>query len=339
MREVKTEEAIGMILAHDMTKIVMGKFKSRAFKKGHVIRAEDIKELLSMGEEHIYILDIKEGFIHEDDAACRIASAMRGQNIELTETSEGKVTLLAGIDGLLKVNQEAIIAMNSVPDIAIATIHSNQVVKQGDKLAGTRAIPLTIEEEKVKMVEVIAGNFQPVVSVLPMKKVKAGVVTTGTEVFKGRIPDKFGPVVSRKLAALGSEVMRQIFVPDDTQQIQAAIETLIEAGAEMIITTGGMSVDPDDRTPGAVKQLGANIIAYGMPVLPGSMLLLADYQGIPIIGLPGCVMYESSTSFDLVLPRVLADDPITKEDIARMGYGGLCTTCDYCSYPRCAFGK
>lgn len=339
MREVKTEEAIGMILAHDMTKIVMGKFKSRAFKKGHVIRAEDIKELLSMGKEHIYILDIKEGFIHEDDAACRIASAMRGQNIELTETSEGKVTLLAGIDGLLKVNQEAIIAMNSVPDIAIATIHSNQVVKQGDKLAGTRAIPLTIEEEKVKMVEVIAGNFQPVVSVLPMKKVKAGVVTTGTEVFKGRIPDKFGPVVSRKLAALGSEVMRQIFVPDDTQQIQAAIETLIEAGAEMIITTGGMSVDPDDRTPGAVKQLGANIIAYGMPVLPGSMLLLADYQGIPIIGLPGCVMYESSTSFDLVLPRVLADDPITKEDIARMGYGGLCTTCDYCSYPRCAFGK
>ncbi len=339
MREIKTEEAVGMILAHDMTKIVMGKYKSTAFKKGHIVRIEDVEELLSMGKEHIYVLDIQPGELHEDDAAERIAAALCGHNIALSETTEGKVNLIADVDGLLKINQEAIVAINTVDDIAVATLHSNRIVKKGEIVAGTRAIPLVIEEEKIRTVEVIAGNYQPIISVMPIRNRKVGLVTTGTEVFKGRIPDKFGPVVRRKLEAFGSEVMDQIFVPDEIEEIQAAIKKLIDSGAEMIITTGGMSVDPDDRTPGAVKQLGAKFITYGTPVLPGSMLLVADYQGIPIMGLPGCVMYESSTSFDLLLPRVLADDPITREDIARLGYGGLCTKCGPCTFPHCSFGK
>ncbi|OEF96973.1 molybdopterin-binding protein [Desulfuribacillus alkaliarsenatis] len=339
MREIKTKDAIGQVLAHDLTKIVPGRFKGRAFKKGHIIRQGDVEELLSMGKEHIYILEIKEGQLHEDDAAMRLANCLKGPNIELSETSEGKVNILAGINGLLKINREAIIAMNTVPDIAIATLHSNRVVKQGEKLAGTRAVPLVIEEEKIRTVETIADNFAPVISVMPIRSLKIGIITTGSEVYKGRIPDKFGPVVKRKVEALGSKVIDQIFVPDDVKEIQSAVNKLIDVGAELIITTGGMSVDPDDRTPGAIKGLGAELITYGTPVLPGSMLLLAYHRGIPVMGLPGCVMYEKSTSFDLILPRVLANDPVNREDIAELGYGGLCTTCDPCVYPHCSFGK
>ena len=339
MREIKTEQAIGMVLGHDLTKIIPGKFKGRAFKKGHIIRQQDIEELLSMGKEYIYILDIKEGELHEDDAAERLAKAIYGPNIELSETSEGKVNLSAAIDGLLKINQEAIVAMNTVADIAIATLHSNRIVKKGEKLAGTRAVPLVIDEEKIKTVETIAKNFEPVIQVMPIRSLKVGMVTTGSEVFKGRIPDAFGPVVTKKLAALGSEVVEQIFVPDDLDEIQAAVNKLMDKGVEMIITTGGMSVDPDDRTPGAIKALGAEIVTYGTPILPGSMLLLAYYKGIPVLGLPGCVMYEKSTSFDLILPRVLANEPITREDIARLGYGGLCLSCQPCTFPHCSFGK
>jgi molybdenum cofactor synthesis domain-containing protein len=339
LREIKTEQAIGMVLGHDLTKIIPGKFKGRAFKKGHIIRQQDIEELLSMGKEYIYILDIKEGELHEDDAAERLAKAIYGPNIELSETSEGKVNLSAAIDGLLKINQEAIVAMNTVADIAIATLHSNRIVKKGEKLAGTRAVPLVIDEEKIKTVETIAKNFEPVIQVMPIRSLKVGMVTTGSEVFKGRIPDAFGPVVTKKLAALGSEVVEQIFVPDDLDEIQAAVNKLMDKGVEMIITTGGMSVDPDDRTPGAIKALGAEIVTYGTPILPGSMLLLAYYKGIPVLGLPGCVMYEKSTSFDLILPRVLANEPITREDIARLGYGGLCLSCQPCTFPHCSFGK
>ena len=339
MREIKTEQAVGLVLAHDLTKIIPGRFKGRAFKKGHIIRTGDVEELLSMGKEHIYILDIQAGELHEDDAALRLATALQGPNIELSETSEGKVNLLAGVKGLLKINREAIIAMNTVPDIAIATLHSNRVVKQGEKLAGTRAVPLVIQEEKIRTVEMIASNFAPVISIMPIRSLKVGIITTGSEVYKGRIPDKFGPVVKRKIEALGSTIIDQIFVPDDIKEIQKAVEKLIDVGAELVITTGGMSVDPDDRTPGAIKALGAKLITYGTPVLPGSMLLLAYYRGIPLMGLPGCVMYEKSTSFDLILPRVLANDPISREDIAQLGYGGLCTSCDPCNYPQCSFGK
>ena len=339
MREIKTEQAIGMVLGHDLTKIIPGKFKGRAFKKGHIIREQDVEELLSMGKEYIYILDIKEGELHEDDAAARLAKAIYGPNVELSDTSEGKVNLIAAIDGLLKINQEAIIAMNTVADIAIATLHSNRIVKKGEKLAGTRAVPLVIDEEKIKTVETIAKNFEPVIQVMPIRSLKVGLVTTGSEVFKGRIPDAFGPVVTKKLTSLGSEVVEQIFVPDDLNEIQAAVNKLVNSGVEMVITTGGMSVDPDDRTPGAIKALGAEIVTYGTPILPGSMLLLAYYKGIPVLGLPGCVMYEKSTSFDLILPRVLANEPITREDIARLGYGGLCLTCQPCTFPHCSFGK
>lgn len=339
MKEIKTEDAVGQVLAHDLTKIIPGRFKGRAFKKGHVIRQGDVEELLDMGKENIFILEIKPGMLHEDDAAMRLARAVQGDNVLLSETSEGKVNLSAACNGLLKVSEPAIVAMNSIPDIAIATLHGNQLVKQADKLAGTRAIPLVVAEANIRKVEVIASNYQQVIKVIPLRQLKTGIITTGSEVFKGRIPDKFGPIVKRKIEALGSTVVDQIFVPDEIVEIQNAVNRLIDVGVELVITTGGMSVDPDDRTPGAIRGLGAEIITYGTPVLPGNMLLVARHRGVPVMGLPGCVMYERCTSFDLILPRILADDPITKEDIAQLGYGGLCTTCEVCSYPQCAFGK
>jgi molybdenum cofactor synthesis domain-containing protein len=173
----------------------------------------------------------------------------------------------------------------------------------------------------------------------------AGLVTTGNEVYHGRIKDTFSDVVKEKLREYGAEVIKHTVTDDDNSHIEAAIREMIEAGCDMVICTGGMSVDPDDRTPLAIRNVCGEVVTYGAPVLPGAMFLLAyckrdgSSDSIPVMGLPGCVMYARRTIFDLVLPRVLADVPVTPEDLARMGQGGLCLNCDVCIWPNCGFGK
>ncbi|MCZ8512532.1 molybdopterin-binding protein [Paenibacillus filicis] len=328
LREVKVEDAVGLVLAHDLTQIIPGQFKGRLFKKGHVIRAEDIPALLSIGKEHIYTMELQTGYLHEDEAALRMALAAQGPNVELTEPHEGKITLKSTIHGLAKIDKARIDAVNALDQVVMSTIKTGTVVKPGQALLATRVIPLVIEEERIRQAELAAAagapDAGPVAEVKPFRALRAGLITTGSEVFKGRIQDKFGPVVREKLAALGSEVIDQRLAPDESDVIVREIHRFLrEDRADLILVTGGMSVDPDDRTPGAIKQAGAEIVSYGTPMLPGSMLLMGYLEGVPIMGLPGCVMHDPYTSFDVLLPRICAGERIVRPDITELGYGGL----------------
>lgn len=328
LREVRVEDAVGMVLAHDLTQILPGQFKGRLFSKGHVVASEDIPKLKDIGKENLYVIELAEDDLHEDDAAERMAAALCGENTNHGEPHEGKVSIKSEITGLAYIDREVVDEINRLGEIALATVTNMRVVHAGEALAATRAIPLIVPEGKVKAVEKIADDYRrkysrAPVGVRPLRSMKAGLLTTGSEVFTGRIADKFGPAVRAKLEALGSEVVEQRFVPDDRQTIVKEIHYFLQQGYDMILVTGGMSVDPDDRTPGAITAAGTEIISYGTPMLPGSMLMFGYLQGIPIFGLPGCVMHDPYTSFDVILPRVLAGDTIVKEDIIGMGYGGL----------------
>lgn len=340
MKRMKTEDAIGHVLCHDMTMIVKDQYKDAVFRKGHVVKEEDIPVLLSIGKDYLYIWEKDESMYHEDEAAVILADACEGSGMERSEPKEGKIELKATVEGLLQIDVERLLQINSLENIMIATRHTNTVVKPGDKLAGTRIIPLVIEKEKMKAVSLIANKENPILTILPFVRKTVGIVTTGNEVFYGRIKDTFTPVIREKMEQFGVEVIGHKVIGDDQAQITKAICDLKEQGAQMILCTGGMSVDPDDRTPAAIRDSGAKIITYGAPVLPGAMFLLGYFEdGTPIMGLPGCVMYAKATIFDLVLPRVLADVTLSKEDFAIMGHGGLCLGCHECHYPNCGFGK
>lgn len=339
MRMVPVEESIGMTLAHDMTEIIPGKYKGAAFKKGHIIKKEDIPHLLNMGKEHIYVCEFKNGDIHEDEAAIRMAKAAAGEGIKFSGPSEGKVNLLANHKGLLKVNTEALYKINSIEEIVLSTLHTDRLVEENTLLASTKIIPLKTEEKKIISVEKICSENYPVVQVKPLLKLKAGIVTTGNEVYYKRIPDKFGPVLVEKFKGMGSEVIKQIFSKDDASMIAESIKTLIKEGADIILVTGGMSVDPDDVTPTGVKMAGAQILSYGAPTMPGAMFLLSYIGDIPVLGIPGCVMYNKTTIFDLVVPRLMAGERIERKDIVKYAHGGICSYCEECRYPNCGFGK
>jgi len=327
------------VLCHDMTRIVPGEFKGRAFKRGHIIRESDITSLLNIGKEHIYVFDPADGLVHEDDAALRIARAAFGQGIELTSPCEGRVNLKATIRGLLKVNVEAIHKINDIEDIVFSSLHTNQPVSPGRALAGTRIIPLVAPEEKILEVEAICREYYPVVEVKPFRIANAGIVTTGSEIYHGRIQDKFGPVLHMKFAELGSRVMKQVFTSDDVDMTVNAIHQMIDDGADFIAVTGGMSVDPDDQTPTSIRKAGGDVVVYGSPIFPGAMFMLAYIGDVPVVGLPGCVMYYKASIFELVVPRLLAGERLTRSDITRLGHGGFCSRCTECRYPLCAFGK
>jgi molybdenum cofactor synthesis domain-containing protein len=338
MKKIKTKDAVGYVLSHDITEIVPGKFKGRAFKKGHIVKEEDIKKLLRLGKEHIYILEINENELHENDAASILGVLGCGKNITLSdEIKEGKIEFYAERDGLLKIEVEDLFRLNMLGEISFATLPQNIPVKKGDKIAGARVIPLVIKKEKMdKAKEIITKKL---LRVEAFKKLKVGVVTTGSEIYHGRIVDKFGPIVEQKLKEYKCEVIGQTIVDDNEEMIKKAIKDHIKNKVDMVVCTGGMSVDPDDLTPSSIIQLGGELVSYGSPVLPGSMFLLSYLNGIPILGLPGCVMYSKKTVFDLVLPRILSGEVLNVEDIMRYGHGGLCQSCEICRYPNCSFGK
>ncbi len=340
MKLMKTEEAVGQILCHDVTQIIPGEKKGPAFRKGHIIAEEDIPLLLSLGKDHVYIWENDENMLHENDAAQILYTLCAGEHMHASPVKEGKIELIADIDGLLKVDRRKLLAVNSLGEMMIASRHGDFPVRPGDKLAGTRVIPLVIEKSKMERAkEAAAGG--PIFRVLPFRPKKVGIVTTGNEVFHGRIQDGFTPVIQKKIAAFGAEIVGHELSDDDPEHITRCIHRVLEAGSELVICTGGMSVDPDDRTPATIRASGARIVSYGAPVLPGAMFLLSYWgeKNIPIIGVPGCAMYHHRTILDLVLPRLFADDEITKEDLDRLGEGGLCLNCEICSFPNCGFGK
>jgi molybdenum cofactor synthesis domain-containing protein len=339
MLKVPVENAVGMILCHDLTRIIPGEFKGRVFKKGHVVRKEDIPLLLQIGKENLYVWENKEDYLHEDEAAGRMAAAVAGFGVIMTKPKEGKINLVSTLRGLLKINVSGLNAINDIEQVMLASLHTNQVVEKNMVIAGTRVIPLVIDEKIIEKVEEQAARFGPLVEVKPLACLRVGLVVTGSEVYKGRIEDKFGPVVKAKIVKLGSYVFREINVPDNTGMIAEAIQALLAEKADLIVVTGGMSVDPDDLTPAGLVAAGGKIISYGAPALPGAMFMVAYIGETPVLGLPGCVMFSKSTVFDLVLPRIMAGEVIERRDVVALGHGGLCMECPTCRFPACSFGK
>ncbi len=337
---IPVAEAVGTVLCHDITGIRPGEFKGRAFKKGHVIREVDVRSLQRLGKEHLFALHVGPDEFHEDDAARLLAGAIMGKGVCIKgEPKEGKISIIAEQDGLLKIHIDALMAFNMLGEVMCATLLNNMVVKKGQAVAGTRAIPLVVKRSIVEQAVHIAKGGAGVVQVREMRKPRAGVVITGNEVYSGRIKDAFAPVISKKITEVGGEIVGISFAPDNRSFIADRLRELLNAGADLLITTGGMSVDPDDVTRFAIRDLGAHDISYGSAVLPGAMFLVAYLGETPILGIPACGMYAKTTVFDLVLPRVLAGEKIGRRELAALGHGGLCMKCDACRYPVCPFGK
>lgn len=339
MKEIKTRDAVGHVLCHDMTQIIPGTYKDARFRKGHVVTEEDIPVLLSMGKESLYVWEKTEGMLHENEAALRLRDLCINAHMHDAPVKEGKTELIADADGLFEVDVERLYAVNAIDELMIATRHTGTPVSAGDKLAGMRVIPLVIDEKKLAQAKAAVGE-KPLLKVTPWKLRRAAIITTGSEVLKGLIEDRFTPVVKGKLSRFGIGTISHVLSGDDKERISQEIRKAHEAGAELICCTGGMSVDPDDRTPGAIAASGAKVVTYGAPTLPGAMFCLAYFEdGTPVVGLPGCVMYARTSILDLVLPYLAAGVKLERKDFVKLGHGGLCLGCDECRYPVCPFGK
>ncbi|OLR64591.1 molybdopterin-binding protein [Peptoniphilus porci] len=339
MKEVPVEKSVGMVLGHDITEIIKDKFKGPRFKKGHIIKEEDIPILKKIGKKNIYIFELEEGMIHEDQAAEYLRDMCMGKNMYAKGPSEGKFDVFSELDGLLKVDIERLLKINIDPQMMVASRHNNMPVRKDDKIFGTRIIPLVIEKEKMEFKKAEIGR-EAIFNILPFIHQKIGLITTGSEIFSGLIKDTFSPVVKEKVKKYNLEVTEHVLVSDDSEDIEREIKKMLDKDVDIIILTGGMSVDPDDKTPKAITNVSKNLVTYGAPVLPGAMFCLGySDEGKPIMGLPGCVMYERSTIFDIILPRIAAKDLVKAEEIARLGHGGLCLQCRTCTYPECSFGK
>jgi len=342
---VPLSEAVGLVLAHDITEIVPGKKKGPAFCKGHVVTKQDLSHLSRLGKQNLFVLDIGPDQMHENEAAELLARALCGPGVRLAgPPKEGKIEFLADIDGLFYVDVDRLMDFNLVPDVMCATIHRYSPVKQGLRLAGTRAIPLVIGRGLVDKACTIAAETGNLLGVKPFRRLKVGMVVTGSEVASGLIDDKFGPIVSKKISTFKSTMIGVNIVTDDRLAIADNIKGFLGQGAEMIIVTGGMSVDPDDITRHAISDAGGRDLVYGAPVLPGAMLLTGVLDGptgtVPILGVPACAMYYRTTVLDLVLARILAGEQLSRQDIAALAHGGFCQSCeDGCHFPACGFGR
>jgi hypothetical protein len=340
LKKIRVEEAVGTNLAHDITEIRPGEFKGPAFRKGHTVCNDDICHLQKLGKNHLYLIDLAEDEMHENEAAAILAAGLAGEGIAWEDNPrEGKIGLHAALDGLLSIDAAALAAFNMVEEVMCATLHSHTLVKKGELVAATRAIPLVMKRAPIERAAAIARQNGGVVAVKSLRKARAGLVITGSEVYHGLIEDRFAPTLSRKVTELGSEVAGVIFAPDDESLISGAIRRHLDNGCDLLLLSGGMSVDPDDVTRKAIREAGAAEVSYGAAALPGAMFLTAYIGEVPLLGVPACGLHHRITVLDLVLPRILAGERIGRKELAFLGHGGLCKDCPACSYPQCPFGK
>ncbi len=340
MKKINVENAVGLPLAHDITEIRPGEFKGVAFKKGHTVGHEDVCHLMRLGKRHLFVVEDEAGQVHEDDAVQELARVLAGDGVVYDEKpAEGKLQLYAAHDGLLKVNVGALIDFNMIPDVMCASIHTHTPVTKGQKIAGTRAVPLTIDQKILDRAVALAEKEAPILSVKPFKTMKVRLAVTGSEVYNGLIQDRFQAVVEKKLKVYGAELVETVILPDEREVIADTLKSFEEKGTDLIVTTGGMSVDPDDVTRLGIRDMGVHREYYGAGVLPGTMFLLAYRGDLPIMGIPACALFHERTVFDLMLPRILAGDQPDNRDLAALAHGGLCMDCRVCSFPACSFGK
>lgn len=338
MKKLRVEDAVGHTICHDMTAILANGFKGVRFPRGHVITASDIPALLDIGKTHVYVWDPQADEVHEDDAARAIAEAIAGENIALAGPAEGKFQLTAQCDGLYCVHTQALRDINAVPDYTVVSRPNHSPVKTGEKLAGARIVPLVTLRANVQSAVSIARQSAPVLRVRPYRPLRVGLVITGSEVYHGRIADRFEPLLREKLAPYGAQVLGARKAPDDLHAIGQALDAFLAEGAQLVLLTGGMSVDPDDLTPTAIRQTGAHIVTQGVPMQPGNMLMIAYRDSVTLVGVPGGALHSRTTSLDVFLPRIFVGDTISSGEIARLGEGGFCMGCKECHYPICYFG-
>lgn len=339
-KKINVRDAVGTTLAHDITEIRPGEFKGPAFRKGHMVCEEDICHLQKLGKNHLYLIDLEDDEIHENQAASILARGLSGEGVTWKdEPKEGKIGLHAEIDGLLVVNIAALAAFNMVDEVMCATRNSHTLVKKGELVAATRAIPLVMKRTPVERASEIASQHGGAVSVRALKSAKVGLIVTGNEIYNGLIKDGFAPILIEKINLLGSQVAEVEYTPDDTTTIRQAIARNMANGSDLILISGGMSVDPDDVTRKAVQQAGADEMHYGAAALPGAMFMVAYIGNTPLLGVPACGLHHRITVLDLILPRILAGEHIGKKELAFIGHGGLCMDCGQCVYPHCPFGK
>lgn len=339
MKKINVEDAIGMELCHDITAMFDG-FKGALFKRGHIIREEDISRLLDIGKRTVLVWEENVGEIHEEDAAKRMAVMAPVEHAHYTGPSEGKVLLFAEEMGMFRVDTELLKEINSIGDITIATLPDHYPVEKGARMASMRIVPLVTKEEQIIRAEKLCEG-RKLLDLRPYQYRKIGVIITGSEVYTGRIRDKFEPVVRQKMTKYPCEILGVTICDDDLDMIVTAGQAYLEQGADFLIFTGGMSVDPDDLTPTAIRKLGADIISHGVPSQPGNMTLVAYLNDVAILGVPGAAISLPITIFDVLLPQIFAGDKLTKEDLRRLADGGLCQMCGAanCHFPNCSFGR
>lgn len=323
MKRMKVEDAVGKPLAHDVIQYGPGT-KKVLYRRGHVISSENLEDLKDSGNYRVYVNEGKgETGVHEEEAAMRMARAAAGENIAIKDPSKGRVRLAAEAPGLLKVNTDAITEVDLLKDFVIATKRKDTGVKTDEEVASVKIFPLAIEEARLKKVEKILEENKPVIKVIPPQIEKIAVLITGNEIYSGRIDDAFESALKKKLKPYNLTINRTEILPDDKEKIMEMILECKDEGFELILTTGGMAIDAGDMTPEAIEETGAKILPRGTPVFPGNMTMVAYLDGVPILGLPACVIPDQRTSFDFLLPRVLANEELTKRDIAELGHGGL----------------
>ena len=339
LKKVNVDKAVGMALAHDLTRIVPGRVKETAFRRGQIIHGVDLEMLRDMGRESLYVMQLGPQELHENDAALRLADLIQGQGLIAGRPGEGKVNLTAAGEGLLKVQASPLARRNSSPPLTVSTLHTNTVVKAGQLVASAKIVPLAVHRRYLERADRLRSRYGPLITIKPFLELKVGAVITGSEIVSGRIENGFEEQVAPRVTRHGARIIGQKVVGDDPRAIAQAIEEQVRKGARLVLVTGGLSVDPDDRTRQGIRLSGAKQVFYGSPVLPGAMFLYALRDGIPILGLPACVFYNHRTVFDLLLPRVLAGETLTRAEISALGHGGLCQLCETCAFPHCPFGK
>lgn len=342
LKAIPTEEAVGKRLIHDMTRIIPGKEKGPLFRKGQVVSAGDICRLQKMGRQKVYVEDDnsdQSGWIHEDEAAVAFAAGIAGPGVSFCEPPrEGKVKFEAKHDGLLWVDHERLGAFNRVEGVMCATRKSYTVINKKESLAASRAIPLFLPERDFQTALSLLADG-PLLKVLPIRTAKVGILVTGNEIFRGLIKDSFIPIIRSKVEHYGCEVVESIITPDDRDEISAGVRKLLDAGIDFLVTTAGLSVDPDDVTMQGLMDAGCQDVVYGAPILPGAMTLIAKIGEVQVIGVPACGLYHTVTSFDLLVPRLLAGLNITRDNLAPIGHGGFCMDCNMCIFPKCSYGR
>jgi len=332
---ISIEDAVGLPLAHDLTQVdAERQTKGARFRRGHLLAPEDLPVLRKMGRLNLSVLDLEEGEVHEDEAARSLADALCGEGLEIEGPEEGRCRLVSTRKGVARFDPEMVKRVNLDREWSFGTCPANAIVKPGSTVAAFRILPLALKRASLERAVRESSPF----SVRPFLPLGVGLVTTGSEIKAGLVKDAVCGKLLRKLEELGGSFAGQRFCGDGAEEIRESVRELLHAGADIVICTGGMSVDADDRTPEAIRSVADEVLFRGVPAMPGSNLMLARAGESWVVGAPACAAHDERTALDRLLIALFAG--LGEEiDVKNWGIGGLCSRCRVCSFPDCDFAR